>query len=65
MDIVNKNHTMSWKPSLTNLTKKLITSGNFKSSIFSGFNPILKKFHEMICNVKWLQLDLNPEPLSS
>ena len=51
MNFVDKNNTMTWKPSLTNLFKKLITSANSKSSIHSGFNPILKKSHVMICKI--------------
>ena len=31
--------------------KKVITSTYFKSSNSSGFNPILQKFYEMICEI--------------
>ena len=33
------------------LLKKVITSAHSKSSNSSGFNPILQKFYEMICEV--------------
>ena len=39
------------KPSLMISVKKVITSAYSKSSNFSGFNPILQKFYEMICEI--------------
>ena len=39
------------KPSLTILLKKVITSAHSKSSNSSGFNAILDKFYEMICEI--------------
>ena len=45
MSIVNAKR----KPSLAIFNKKVITSAYSKSSYFSGFNPILLEFYEMIC----------------
>ena len=39
------------KPTLTIFIKKVITSAYSKSSKSAGFNPILQKFQEMICEI--------------
>ena len=38
-------------PSLTIFVKKMKTSAHSKSSNSSGFNPILQKFYNMICEI--------------
>ena len=53
--IIVMNHAKSYRrlesPHWRSSLKKVITSAYSKSSNSSGFNPILQKFYEMVCEI--------------